>query len=406
MGNKNWAKNLLAAALALLCVLLPVQAVEVDTDAVYCFQSEEFTTMSEKEAELTGVMITGVPDQEQGVMVLGKRVICPGDVLTANQLDNMTFQPKASSSQNAEICYLPIYGNQVEQEAVMTISINKKENMPPAVENSCFETYKNLENKGSLKATDPEGEKLSYTLVQAPKRGDVVLHEDGTFTYAPKRNKVGKDSFTFTATDAKGAVSQEATVSVEILKPLQANAYRDVTTGQFEAMWMANTGLYSGSQVAGENCFCPEENVSRGNFLAMAMKLLEVPVDGNVSASGFGDEADAASWLQPYLATAMRLGVVSGSEQGGQVVFRPNDPITGAEAAVILENILQLPANDAIETEAPHWAQSAVQAMSGAGIAVDAPSENLNRMQVAKMLYAVSKVTEQAPGLEVFQKGN
>ena len=288
----------------------------------------------------------------------------------------------------------------------MTISINKKENMPPVVEDGCFETYKNLENKVTLKVTDPEGETLTYTLVKAPKRGEVVLHEDGTFTYTPKKNKVGKDSFTFTATDAKGAVSQEATISVEILKPLQANAYKDVTTGQFEAMWMANTGLYSGSQVAGEDCFCPSQTVSRGDFLAMAMKLLEVPVEKNVGASGFGDEADAVSWLQPYLATAMRLGVVSGSEQQGQVVFRPNDPITGAEAAVILENILQLPANEAIETDAPRWAETAVQAMSGAGIAVDAPSENLNRLQVAQMLYAVSKITEQAPGLEVFQKGN
>ncbi len=406
MKNKNWTKLLPATALLLLCVLLPVQAAEVDSDAVYCFQSEEFTTVSAKEAELTGVMITGVPHKEQGLMMLGNRVICPGDILTANQLDNMTFQPGENSGENAEISYLPIYGNQVEQEAVMTISINKKENQPPVVENGCFETYKNLENKGTLKATDPEGESVTYTLVKAPKRGEVVLHEDGTFTYTPKKNKVGKDSFTFTATDAKGAVSGEATVSVEILKPLQANAYKDVTTGQFEAMWMANTGLYSGSQVTGEDCFCPEETVSRGDFLAMAMKLLEVPVEKNVGASGFADEGDAVSWLQPYLATAMRLGIVSGSERQGEVVFRPNDPVTGAEAAVILENILQLPINEALETDAPGWAEAAVQAMSGAGIAVDAPGENMNRLGVAQMLYAVSKVAEQAPGLEVFQSGN
>ena len=68
-------------------------------------------------------------------------------------------------------------------------------------ESSSFETYKNLEATGTLKAKDPEGGKLTYTVVQAPKRGEVVLGEDGAFTYTPKKNKVGTDSFSFTVTD-------------------------------------------------------------------------------------------------------------------------------------------------------------------------------------------------------------
>lgn len=284
----------------------------------------------------------------------------------------------------------------------MTISIRKKENLPPVAKSSTLETYKNLENQGVLDACDPEGEALTYTLVKPPKRGTVVIQEDGTFTYTPKKNKVGKDSFTFTVTDPQGAVSEEATVSIEIRKPLDASTYQDVTTGQFEAMWLKNTGLLVGSTIVGESCFYPDAQVSRGDFLAMAMKLLEIPLDDSLTTSGFADEDTAAQWLLPYLATAMRLGVISGSQRAGQAVFRPNDPITGAEAAVMLENMLLLPADGALQTAAPDWAAEAVQAMAQAGVSVSAPGDELTRMEAAKMLYAVSKISAEAPGLEVF----
>ncbi|MFR8332989.1 MAG: Ig-like domain-containing protein [Oscillospiraceae bacterium] len=52
------------------------------------------------------------------------------------------------------------------------------------------------------------------------------MGEDGAFTHTPKKNKVGKDSFSFTATDEAGAVSNEATVTIEILKPLDNTTIR------------------------------------------------------------------------------------------------------------------------------------------------------------------------------------
>lgn len=404
MDKKPCARGLSWALLALLLLtLLPAAgAAEVDVGAVYCFQSADFQTGTEQ--ELTGVCITGVPSA--GNVLLGSRVILPGDILTVHQLDNMTFSPAVNATTEAQITYLPICGSQVEEEAVMTISIKKKENKPPVAQNGALETYKNLENTGTLSASDPEGSALTYTVVAKPKRGEVTIHDDGTFTYTPKKNKVGKDSFTYSVTDADGAVSNEAVVEIQILKPLDSAAYKDVQTGQFEAMWMRNTGLFAGSQVAGENCFGPEEPVTRGDFLAMAMKLLQIPVDESLTTSGFADEADAAQWLRPYLATAMRLGVISGTREDGKVVFRPNDPITGAEAAVLLDNILQLPAGTVQDTAAPDWAESSVQAMSSAGVTVATPTENLTRLETARLLYSVSKVSNQAPGLEVFRQGN
>ncbi len=42
-------------------------------------------------------------------------------------------------------------------------------------ENVSLETYKNLELTGNLTAKDPEDGKLTFTLVQAPKRGEVTI---------------------------------------------------------------------------------------------------------------------------------------------------------------------------------------------------------------------------------------
>lgn len=415
MGKQRFLAGALAVAMALSVTgLMPgatasdapvqggTQTIEVSSGAVYCFQSGQFTT--DPEAELTGLCITGVPDTAQGQVLLGSRVICPGDFLTAGQLDNMTFKASAPESQEAQVTYLPIYGNRVEKEAVMTISIRKMENQAPVAKDSTFETYKNLAKEGKLEATDPEGKTLTYTLVEKPKRGEVVLGEDGLFTYTPKKNKVGKDSFTFMVTDPEGAMSQEAVVEIEILKPLDASTYKDVTTGQFEALWMKYEGLFSGTKVAGEECFGPEEEVTRGDFLAMVMKLLDVPLDEDVMTSGFADEAEAAQWLRPYLATAMRFGIVSGSQETGEVVFRPNDPITGAEAAVMLDNILALPGDDTVATSAPEWARAAAEAMAVAGIPLTGSTETLTRLEAAQILYAASKTAETAPGLEVFRQ--
>ena len=405
MGKIFRAGTFLALTAVLAGTALPVGAVQVDTGAVYCFRQEEFDTVQQQERTLTGVCITGVPDAREGRILLGDRVICAGDILAAGQLDSLTFQAGTGEGE-AEVTFLPIYGTHVEQETALTFSVRKKENAAPTAEDSKFETYKNLENKGTLKASDPEGEKLTYNLVTEPKRGSVVLHEDGTFTYTPTKNRVGKDAFTYTVTDASGATSQEATVKVEILKALDSNTYRDVTSGQFEALWMREQGLYTGAQVAGALCFGPEEPVTRGDFLVMVMKLLNIPTDGDLATSGFVDQEQAAQWIRPYLATAMRLGLVSGTQSEYGLVFRPNDPITGAEAAVMLENILLLPTanygEETATTQAPQWAQEAVAAMADSGVVVSNLSGSLTRMETARLLYAVSQVSHEAPGMTVF----
>lgn len=381
-------------ALACVCVLglaVPAFAAEVDCDADYCFTAGDF---NEGEEPLRGICITGLPESSAGTVMLGSRVLRPGDILTAQQVENMTFQPlRTREDKVAEVMYLPIFDNRVEPEAVMTLSIRGKEDKAPVAQDSALETYKNLSNDGKLLASDPEEQPITYTLVRQPRRGTVELQQDGTFTYTPKKNKVGVDSFTFTATDPAGNVSREATVTVQILKPAQGAQYRD-TDGEdcrFSAEWLRSTGLFAGEQVGGDACFFPEKTVTRGEFLSMLVNLLEIPVQ----------EVDAPDWVQPYLEAAIRSGLVSGWQQES---FQMTEAITGAEAAVALQNALDLSIGyEELEypQDVPTWAATSLAVMAANGLELDA-SAPLTRGQTAQILYQVSRMAIGAPGTMVF----
>ena len=269
-------KPIALALCALLCLSLlagSVLAAEVDCDATYCFSAGDFS-----QETLTGICITGLPSPETGTVMLGSRVLRSGDILAADQLSQMTFYPlRTETDAVATVTYLPIYENRVEKATTMSISIRGKEDKAPVAEDSAGETYKNLPLEGKLKVSEPEGQKITFTVTRQPKRGTVTIHDDGTFTYTPKKNKVGVDSFTYTATDAAGNTSREATVTITILKPTDATQYTD-TVGQscqFAAEWMKNTGIFIGEAVNGNRCFKPDQTVSRGEFLTMMVSAFE-----------------------------------------------------------------------------------------------------------------------------------
>lgn len=365
-------KPIFVLLLALCLLAVPTMALEVDCDTSLCFSPEAFP-----QEDLSGICITGLPESSSGTLMLGSRVVRSGDILTAQQLKSLTFQPLRTQQDTVvTVTYLPIYANKVDKAATMTISIRGKEDKAPVAEDFALETYKNLPNTATLKAEDPEGSALTYTLVRAPRRGTVVINPDGTFTYTPKKNKVGTDSFTFTATDETGNVSRQATVTINILKPSDKQTYAD-TAGEscrFAAEWMKNTGIFTGEQVGGAICFQPGKAVSRGEFITMLVKSLDLPVDENAQFTGFTDEIPL--WLKPYLAAALRAGLTA--NWTGGTVFGAQEPITGAEAGVLLQNALDA--------------------------SIDLPSGTMTRGQVAETLYEISKMTATSTALQVFAK--
>ena len=381
--NRTRFSALLAALVCMAGLVLPAAAAEISSDAVYCFSSADFS----EEEDLTGICVTSLPDASSGTVLLGTRIIRCGDILTADQLAQMTFQPlEQETNSEALMTYLPIYEDRVEDMAVMAIQVIGKTDQAPVAEDSAMETYKNLPGEAMLKVKDPEGQALTDTITRQPRRGEVAIREDGSIIFTPKKNKVGVDSFTYTATDPAGNVSREATVTITILKPEDARQYTD-TVGKrcrFAAEWMKNTGIFVSESLGGNGCFQPEKTVSRGEFLTMLVSALELPLEDAAQSTGFEDESP--DWLKPYLAAAMRSGLTAGWPEGN--VFRHDAPITGAEAAVMLQNALGLTADaaGAYDDAAPVWAADALSVLAANGICLDGTAD-LTRADAAVALY-------------------
>ena len=335
MNPKSLSRCLLALGCS-LAMTVPAAAAQVESGAGYCFSPADFSA----EETLTGICITDLPKAE-GTLCLGSRILQPGDILTAEQISRMTFSAAGTETDlETAVGYLPIYENHVAEETKMTLSILGKEDKAPVAEDLALETYKNLPLTGKLKVSDPEGQALTFTVIRQPRRGTLEIRDDGSFTYTPKKNKVGVDSFLYTATDPAGKVSREATVTVTILKPSDAGQYQD-TVGmdcRFAAEWMRHTGIFAGEALAEQSCFGPEKEVTRGEFVTMLAKTLDIPVDEGLVYTGYTDEVPV--WLQPYLAAAVRSGLTAGLENAQ--VFGAEQVITTAEAAVMVSNALDL----------------------------------------------------------------
>ena len=338
---KRRTQVLLLCALALLSVLLPCRAAEVPADESYVFTGAEFGAA---EAAIDGVYLCSVPEEGVGSLRLGSRTVQPGDVLSADALSYLRFDPACDETLDALICFRPIRDDRLGEETQLTMHIQSTKNEAPTAEDLTIETYKNIPNSGTLRASDPEGDVLSFRLADKPRRGTVELSENGEFVYTPKKNKVGEDHFTFTVTDLAGNVSAPATVSVTITQPLDAETFDDLAPEtQFGAMWLREQGLFGGERVTDKLCFCPEKTVTRGEFLAMAMELAGIDPEIGLETSLFRDQQDAPSWQQPYLSSALRRGIVRGYAGAQGLEFRPNEAITARDAGRILARIFGVP---------------------------------------------------------------
>ena len=396
---------LLAVTALLMTALFATGAAAAERETLYsadyCFSEADFTAGGQV---LSGIFVTDVPAAAVGTLCYGSRVIRPGDVLPAEVLTSLTLSPACRGDAEATVGYLPITPDGLGEAQTLRVAIDSGRNETPTAEDARLETYKNVANGGTLTASDPEGEAMRFHLLSAPKRGTVELNADGTYTYTPAKNKVGKDSFTYSVTDAAGNVSNEATVEIEILKPMDNITYRDMTgdADQFTALWLLDNGIFSGESVAGVMCFSPEKPVTRGEFLVMVAKLSGLQPDEAQLTSGFADEGETPLWMRPYIVSALRAGVITGRNSGSGLVFEPNAALTSAEAAVMLQNVLHLPevrtASAPLDEDStvPAWAADAVATLSDAGLPVPSgSSETVTRREAARLLYAAAQLMEQ-----------
>ena len=320
-----------------------------------------------------------------------------GDVIALSAVDGLRFTPSAQPTVlETGFTFAPLYVDGARgTECMAELYLLTQANGAPVAENLELTTYKNVAVTDRFAAVDPEGDILTYRLVKKPARGQVTIGEDGQFVYTPYENKTGKDSFTYIAMDTVGNASDPATVKVKIEKPDTKVTYADLDghPAHRDAIRLAEEGVFVGECVGEQYFFQPDALVTRGEFLAMAMDTAEVETLAGVTRTGFADDEDIPTWAKPYVSAALMGGLIQGSrDEAGQVVFQANDPITRAEAAVMLDRMLGVTDVDAGAfgpAEAPVWAAQAAANLTTCGVLEGGSlGDSLTRAEAAGLLRA------------------
>ena len=92
----------------------------------------------------------------------------------------------------------------------------------PAARDLEIRTYRGIPYQGQLEGTDPDGGDLTFAVVDQPKKGTVTV-EGANFTYTPKNNAAGADSFTYPAANRAGTMSPPAVVTLRLKRPAPAS---------------------------------------------------------------------------------------------------------------------------------------------------------------------------------------
>ena len=252
-----------------------------------------------------------------------------------------------------------------------------------------------------LTAHDKEGDALTVMILEYPKSGLLEkVSDDGTYSYTSNAGFVGRDSFRYCIRDEYGNYTSLAKVNIQVVDRLTTLTFADME-GEEEynaALVMSAEGIMQGTVVGDHTLFYPELEVSRAEFVAMAMKRAGIRQDTTLSSTFYDDNAQIPTYLVGYVATASRLGIVSGSYEGeAGLLFRPNDTITYLECAIILSNIYDLKEDSenvfSEMGDIPVWGKGAVSAVVRSGI-LDAKTDfsaRMTRRDVAMALFLAGK---------------
>lgn len=379
---------------------------------VISFSTEDFRVTGDETASLDSVILTSLPSAEAGMLMMGNQPLAAGDVIAMSAVEGLRFYPVAAPTvASTSFTFTPVFTSGTAGEDVtVSLYLLTAENNSPVAENLEFTTYKNVAYTGQFSAVDPEGDLLTFQLVDKPARGSVTLSEDGgpQFVYTPYENKTGKDSFTYVAVDAVGNTSEEATVKLKIEKPSTKVTYADMDSNPAynAAIRLAEEGIYVGASMDGAYYFQPDLPVTRSEFLALAMSTVGLDALEGITTTGFFDDEAIATWAKPYVSSALKSGAVQGTiAEGGQVVFQGDNTITEAEAAVLLNRLLAV-TDVPVETWAgstaavPTWASQAAVNLETVGILQTdsagalALNDTLTRADAVQMLAATLDVLD------------
>ena len=250
-------------------------------------------------------------------------------------------------------------------------------NSAPEVKAVSGETFANVMIELPLSVTDKDGDAVLLKLIDLPKLGTASI-TGNSLQYTPLDGKTGTDKFSYAAIDTFGNQSEPAEIKIKINKNKSKVTYSDMVDdpAQYAAITLAQEGIMTGTKIGTAYFFSPDENVSRSEFIAMAAAASGLDIK-ETSQTDFIDDSGLSDWVKPYVSAAAANGLISGYQTAsGGCELRGENPITLAEACVILSNMLEdstsVVQTAAIDTDyAPVWAQSACAVLTASNILPD-----------------------------------
>ncbi len=195
------------------------------------------------------------------------------------------------------------------------------------------------------------------TMAQVDEDGTVAVKDDGTNTASVK----------VTA----GGVVREIPVTV-----VKKSAFDDIQShwakDTIEAM--AEAGVINGFYENGTALFRPDSNITRIQFSAMVAKAMGISETDYADVQlGFTDTDKIQPWALGYVKAMSNLGYISGrSDDGVSVYFDPESTITRAEAFTIMGRIVGTDTGASLSfsdnEQIPQWASAPMAALVNKGI--------------------------------------
>ena len=347
------------------------------------------------------ITVTKIPSSTEGSLLLGGRRVGEGRVIKRESLASLVFLPASDTVTECRFAFkVDGYLGGAEIECIMKF-INKVNYAPKAgisdAETS-VSTQADISLYGTLTAEDPEGDEITYMIVSYPKRGTIKLDTgSGRYSYTPSGGFVGTDRFTYVARDEYGNWSRPVSVTVKVNERMCDVTYADMEerAEYGAAVAMTAMGVMAGTLVGDDMYFSPDSEITRAEFVAMAMKAHGIRPDSSLSLTYFDDDGEIPGSLKSYIATAQRIGLVNGDFEDGKLLFSPNEPVTKYEAAKIMASLVGADRESdedvfASDEGVPVWARSAITAMRTLGIfdAEDtALTDVITRADTAEYLY-------------------
>lgn len=355
---------------------------------------------------VSSITVEELPERSDGILYLGGSEVSVGQVISRAEIPYMRFVFMNEDVANSSMIFSTNHG-----PYSMTCSFYRLayENRCPVISYTedgtlAVSTYRDISVYGKMDAYDPDGDELTYEVVSYPQNGLLFLTDSqGGYKYVPSSRFLGEDHFSYVAVDRYGNYSEVTEVVLSVSSAPFSQVYSDLLESEIHvaAISLTDKGVMSSTELGGTYYFYPNAEVTRAEFVAMAMKTMNIHVSGENSRTVFTDDGEIPEAYRGYVNLAQKLGYVCGKlDENGNLFFDPNTGITRAEAVTILYNMvdLEIPVIKPLFADmdtVPVWARDAVYAAAHCGLMtrnggyIEATG-TLTRADAALMLYELS----------------